>query len=675
MKAKKLISMLLATSMLAVTAVSAFAAAPADYDSKPYENVGYTSEDPDGEINLAVIANGKVDIGNAMYIKGSVYSNDTIYVLNGGGNKVDGLFISGIKGMWDYAEPLDGATDDIYRDGYIHVDADHNLTTNAYSTTLEYEGAILDENTSFDTVYTPYEIPEIENYVESLDANQYWPGMQTVSESTHYGTLSITGQGLLIDTSAGDVTIVVDNFNPGNAPEIFTTGGHKVKFYILNTTILDNFNVTIHDQDINVWELPGVYAGGYNYKEIPSWNPHNIVEDFFEGLGDPDAFELYVGQKGDSVVFNGMKFAGNIYSNADSVKVGGSARLKGTITSGATEFAIDGEGTYIQGKVVVPNAETLVGGAATILGQVVTNTLTSNGAGQIVYKADTAAVQTATPEPVVTPEPTAEPTPEPTLEPIPTGTPIDLTGVGYAYIFGYEPDLIKQVWVENAEEENGGHTAWNVEIRMAPQDSVTREQVAAMIMRLIDQKYDTKDAVYPVTDNIAEHAGTWYERGLAYIASTGAFDGVDKVYTGAVTRGEVAKLIAYGLNLSDTIETSFEDIADSPYKAYIEIMNAYGYMQGLSDTTFEPDRVMTRAEFCSMFNQIIDRQDALLVAADGTEVTPETYYFVDLDPNAWYTPVMLRATSAYDADGYVDIDTRLSNIRNTLDNYDSQKMF
>jgi hypothetical protein len=282
----------------------------------------------------------------------------------------------------------------------------------------------------------------------------------------------------------------------------------------------------------------------------------------------------------------------------------------------------------------------------------------------------------AQPEPTLTPEPTVEPneTPEPTLEPIPTGEPIDLNGIEYAYIFGYEPHLIERVSVTDDEGNESG--AWNVEIRMAPEEPVTREQVAAMIMRTIDQKYNTTDVDYPVTDNIAAHAGTWYERGLAYIASTGAFDGIDEVNTGNITRGEVARLVAYGLNLSDQGSgTKFEDIADSPYKQYIEIMEAYGYMQGVSDTEFDPDRVMTRAEFCSMFNQIIGREDARLEAADGTVVTPELYYFIDLPEDAWYTPVMLRATSAYDKNGYVDIETRLANIRNTIDKYDSQKLF
>jgi hypothetical protein len=271
------------------------------------------------------------------------------------------------------------------------------------------------------------------------------------------------------------------------------------------------------------------------------------------------------------------------------------------------------------------------------------------------------------------PEVSPEPTVEPTLEPIPSDEPIDLTGGEYAYIFGYEPDLIERVTVTDDDGNESG--AWNVEIRMAPEEPVTREQVAAMLMRMMDQKYDTMDADYPVTDNIAAHAGTWYERGLAYLASKGAFDDVDEVYTGSVTRGEVAKLISYGLNLTDRVDTAFEDIADSPYKQYIETMDAYGYMQGESDTVFAPDKLMTRAEFCSMFNHVIGREDALLEAADGTVVTPQLYYFIDLPDDAWYTPVMLRATSAYDKNGYVDIETRLANIRNTVDKYDSQKLF
>ncbi len=673
MKTKKLIALLLSSAMLAAAAVPAFAAAPSAYDGQPYESVGCTSDDPDGEINLAVIANGKVDIvGDAMYIKGSVYSNDTVYVGNGGGNKVDGLFVSGVKGMWDYKTPGDGATEDQYRLGYIHVDDDHQMTTNAYSTTLQYEGAILDTETSFDYAYTPYEVPEIANTVDNQIANQWGPAPITVDKDTHFGTLELTGAGLIIDTTAGDVTIVVDNFNPGNSPEITVRGNNKVNLYINNSTIFGNFNVTIHNEDINMWSLPGLWDGQYNYKEPPSWQPKDPVQDFFDAFGATNV-NLYIGKAGDEVVLNGGRMAANVYSNADTLKVGGTARIKGNIETGAKTVETDGAGTYIEGKVVAPNADTLVSGSSTILGQVITNTLTINGAGQIIYKADTAAAKSeVTPEPTpeVTPEPTVEPTPEPTLEPLPTGEPLELTG-GYAYIFGYEPDKIQQIWVD---DEEGGHTAWDIEVRMAPEDAVTREQVAAMIMRMIDQSYDTKDADYPLTPNMTQHAGAWYERGLAYLASKGTFDGVESVDIGPVTRGEVAKLVVCGLNLTETTETSFADIANSPYKQYIEIMNAYGYMHGDSETEFRPDEIMNRAEFCSMFNNIIGRNDMGLTAQDGSTVTAETYYFVDLPAGAWYTDIMLKATSAYDDEGLIDVDTRLSNIRNTLDHYDSQNI-
>ena len=678
MRAKKIMAALLAMAFSATALTTAMAAAPSAYDGQPYESVGYTSDDPDGEINLAVIANGKVDIvGDAMYIKGSVYSNDTIYVGNGAGNKVDGLFISGVKGMWDYKTPGDGASEDQYRLGYIHVDDDHQMTTNAYSTTLDYEGAILDTETSFDYSYTPYEIPEIANTVDNLVANQYYPGAVTIDEDTHFGTLEIQGKGLIIDTTNGDVTVVVDtlNFRAGDA-EILVKGENKVNFYVVDSNTFDNFNLSFHAEDIDVWSLEGAYAGFYNYKEPPSWQPVNPVETYFEGLGNPDQINLYLGEAGDSIVLNGGRVAMNLYSNADSFKIGGSARVKGVLTTGAANVIMDGEGTYFEGQIVAPNAETLVSGSATVLGQVITDTLTNNGAGQIVYKADT-GVQAAekeepteepteepaepTVEPTEAPaEPTEEPTPEPTKAPVPQGSEVVLSG-GYAYIFGDEPGV----------DENGNPVP---EIYMSPDRNVSREELCAMVMRMIDQEYNTKGTNYPLTEKLMQYKGMWYARGLAYMASQGAFDDVPEVGLGAVTRGEVAKLITFGLNLdaANAEATGLADVEGNPYQTYIEIVYGYGYMNGRGGE-FAPNDYMTRAEFCQLFNNIIGRTDMGLTTVDGEEVTPETYSIVDLnDPNFWGTDAMLKATSAYNDEGLIDLNIRQQNIRNVLDNYDSQ---
>lgn len=655
MKIKKLVSCLIAGAML-VSATVSFAAAPSNYDGKAYATLGYESSDPDGEFNLAVIANGKVDIvGDAMYIKGSVYSNDTIYVGDGAGNKVDGLFISGVKGMTDYT--TGGDLPDQFRVGYIHVNDNHEEdVTNAYSTTLDYEGAVLDKETSFECAYEGFTAPEIANNLGDVTMNVYaqgswaWDaargsyqlpaedGPKTITEDTYIENLSMNGswvdayhEGMVVDTTDGDVTVVINNLVDPVNPSITVVGEHEAYIYINNVNNVKDMRIN-YDLNTENWQ--------------------------YEKNGSVEHTHLYL--NGENVSFGASKVAvADMKVTADTLTVAGSSVLSGNIDSNASQFTLTGGMTEITGIVCVPNADSQVVDNGTLYGQLHTNTLTINGAASIIWKADT-AVKTAEKEP--------DPTPTPTPAPVPEGDEIDLKGVGYAYIFGYEP----KVSYEYDEATGSGHLV--AEIEMAPEDAVTREQVAAMIMRLIDQKYDTKNAEYALTDNMKQHDGTWYARGLAYLASKGTFDGEASVDTGAVTRGEVAKLVAYGLNLTDTTETAFEDISNNPYKSYIETMVAYGYMQGMTDTEFNPDKVMTRAEFCSMFNHIIGREDALLTGADGTEVTPQLYSIVDLDGH-WAKDVMLRATSAYDDNGYVDIETRLANIRNELDKYDAQKWF
>ncbi|MGN0149989.1 MAG: S-layer homology domain-containing protein [Clostridia bacterium] len=668
MKVRKFLAGVLSLSLFATTTV-AFAAAPSEYDGQAYSNLGCQSDDPDGEFNLAVIANGDVKIfGDAMYIKGSVYSNGTIYAGNGQGNKVDGLFISGTDNTtFGSDNNNDEWTQYRTAEGFVHVNDDGTTDgINYYSTQIEHKGAILDKDTSFECDYESFTAPDIANnlgdVLMTVYPNSTWLWNQergsynevnaeeaprTITEDTYIENLTMNGswvdayhQAMIIDTTAGDVNVVINNLvNPVN-PSIKVVGEHEANIYINNINTLSDLRIN-HDYNSN-WQL--------------------------DVDGSTEHTHLYI--TGGNVVLDASKIAvADMNVTADSLEISGSTTFYGDISSNAEQFAIIGGQTEVTGTVCVPNADSQVVDSATLYGQLHTDTLTINGAGRIIWKADDAVAKTEVPEP--TTEPTVEPTEAP-VEPVPSGKPIDLNGVGYAYIFGYEPAIQRVDVTDDEGNVIGGK--WVAEVQMAPNDAVTREQVAAMIMRLIDQKYDTKNDEYPVTDNIAKHAGTWYERGLAYLAGKGTFDGIDSVECGPVTRGEVAKLVAYGLNLSDTAETAFTDITDNQYKTYIEIMAAYGYMNGVSDDKFEPNRIMTRAEFCAMFNNIIGRTDMGLEGRDGTVVTPELYSIVDLNGH-WAAETMLKATSAYDADGYVDIETRLGNIRNILDKYDSQTWF
>ncbi|MDO4563566.1 MAG: S-layer homology domain-containing protein [Clostridia bacterium] len=253
-----------------------------------------------------------------------------------------------------------------------------------------------------------------------------------------------------------------------------------------------------------------------------------------------------------------------------------------------------------------------------------------------------------------------------TPTPIPTGTEIDVSGCQFAYIFGYEPG-----------DEDG-----KLVLPLAPMDDVTREQVAAMPVRTLEQATDLLDDYddsYELDMFVSMKPSRWSYHSLSYIASLGAFDGESGLWPdAAITRGEVAKLVSFALNLSQMGDISdFTDVEGTKYADYIALVYEAGYMNGNGDGTFSPDKIMTRAEFCTMFNNILGRSEDngfYLETPDGTPITHATYYFTDMDSHvgAWYYEEMLYATSAFDDDGYVDVETRLANIRNILDKYNGQ---
>ncbi|MCI5604181.1 MAG: hypothetical protein MR413_00790, partial [Clostridia bacterium] len=263
MKVRKFLAGVLSLSLLAAT-TAAFAAAPSEYDGQAYSNLGCQSDDPDGEFNLAVIANGDVKIfGDTMYIKGSVYSNGTIYAGNGQGNKVDGLFISGTDNTtFGSDNNNDEWTQYRTAEGFVHVNDDGTTDgINYYSTQIEHKGAILDKDTSFECSYEAFSVPEIANNLGDVKMDVYasqiydsWDmeknetiykpspdGPKTITEDTYIENLTMNGtqdnwqnyeQAMVVDTTNGDVTVVINNLiNPVN-PSITVVGDNQAYIYI-----------------------------------------------------------------------------------------------------------------------------------------------------------------------------------------------------------------------------------------------------------------------------------------------------------------------------------------------------------------------------------------------------------------------------------------------------------
>lgn len=251
-------------------------------------------------------------------------------------------------------------------------------------------------------------------------------------------------------------------------------------------------------------------------------------------------------------------------------------------------------------------------------------------------------------------------------------TSIRLEGARFAYIFGYEPNLTL------GEDENGNEK-YTAQIHMGMSDSVTVEQVSTMLMRLLDQELYTKGTKYKVTPSVEPYRNEWFARGLAYQCMVGGLPEEGELPLGEVSRGMVAKLVSCALKLNLSKDVPFTDVSGNEYEEYIKKVYAYGYMNGVSDDRFSPDAVMTRAEFCQLFNNIIGRNDMGLTALDENgneyEITAADYSFIDMSPEHWAYEVCLKATSAYDDNGYISISTRQENMRNIIDEFDSQLLY
>ena len=211
---------------------------------------------------------------------------------------------------------------------------------------------------------------------------------------------------------------------------------------------------------------------------------------------------------------------------------------------------------------------------------------------------------------------------------------------GYAYIFGYSDTV------------------------MGAEGPLLRSEASVMVHRLVKQNNERGDFVYdPANPSFTDISGEWFQCGIEYIHYRGGFgipEGTRVSPYTQITRGEVFKIVALGLGFTDDTTLTNDE--------YGTVLADRGYIIGSGGSgNLDCDSYMTRAEFCTMYNRIIGRTNALLVAADGNQITAETYGFTDLDSDDWYYEDMLRATSAYDENGYVDISKRAE--RNVVDDY------
>lgn len=211
----------------------------------------------------------------------------------------------------------------------------------------------------------------------------------------------------------------------------------------------------------------------------------------------------------------------------------------------------------------------------------------------------------------------------------------------YAYIFGYN------------------------DTNMGADGALLRCELSAMVHRLAKQNNHMNGFVYNESKEpyYADIDGEWFRSAIEFMQYNGAFTnekGSNINPYAVITRGEAFRLICIGLGFTADTSMSYEEYAD--------LLKNAGYIEGDENGNLNISDYISRAEFCTIYNRVIGRDNAKLVTADGETITAETYGFDDLSEDDWYYETMLKATSAYDDSGYVDLTLR--GVRNDLDDYE-----
>ncbi len=225
-------------------------------------------------------------------------------------------------------------------------------------------------------------------------------------------------------------------------------------------------------------------------------------------------------------------------------------------------------------------------------------------------------------------------------------------GEGFAVFYGRDNDLFGQVSdIGYFFPENGDYSDYYLELS----DELSVDSVVPVLAvskngypLLPEHNHDLEGNVdYNIFNQNATALGFETEIGLVknvsgpFVAALANLDGVYGGYRNE-TSGDCIRVDLYvdasAYEESGTGETDYSDVpADSWYAEYVRKLTDLGIVNGKSDSLFEPEARITRAEFVKM-----------IAEASGAEISPDggaeaASQFDDVAADAWYAPYVAWA--------------------------------
>lgn len=225
-------------------------------------------------------------------------------------------------------------------------------------------------------------------------------------------------------------------------------------------------------------------------------------------------------------------------------------------------------------------------------------------------------------------DPKPEIVPTPDTEDVPKGPVIPKLNKKdhFAYIFGYPDGTVRSA------------------------ANLTREEAAAIFYRLLDSEYRKaieKDAVNIFPD---VRDDKWSVHEIATLTKGGILHGYpDNSFRpdNPITRAEIAKIASMFDNLEPLDADAFVDIDNHWARTFINSAAKKGWIHGYDNAIFQPDKFITREEFVSLVNNMLDRR------VEEKGLLEDRIKFPDLmDNTLWGYYPMTSASNGYEYENY-----------------------
>jgi hypothetical protein len=181
-----------------------------------------------------------------------------------------------------------------------------------------------------------------------------------------------------------------------------------------------------------------------------------------------------------------------------------------------------------------------------------------------------------------------------------------------------------------------------------PERNVSRAEVATVFFRLLTDEMRannwTRENPFPDVS-----AGIWYNNAISVMYKMGILAGYpDGMFrpNGAITRAELAAIAARFARMMEMLsrnDRGFIDIGGHWAEGDIRYAAAIGWVNGYPDDTFMPNQNITRAEFMTLVNRMLERAPETVddLLADEMIIWP------DNKPGAWSYLAVQEATNSH----------------------------